>query len=69
MEYLMKQRLPLLATALCLAAAAHIAAAAYPPRPGKAHPGFTLPSITDGKPISLAQFRGKKVLLIHFASW
>jgi hypothetical protein len=36
---------------------------------GERHPDFTLPNITDGKPMSLSDFRGKKVLLIHFASW
>ncbi len=65
----MKERLGALASVLCLAAAAQAIRAAYPPRAGEAHPEFTLPSIADGKPVSLAQFRGKKVLLIHFASW
>ena len=59
-----------LCCAPALAADAQIdAVAAYPPLPGRPHPAFVLPSIADGKPISLAQFRGKKVLLIHFASW
>jgi len=65
----MKQGFSAVAAALCLAAAAHGAVGGYPPRAGEAHPDFTLPSIADGKPISLAQFRGKKVVLIHFASW
>jgi hypothetical protein len=65
----MKQCLVALAAGLCLAAGAPAAPPAYPPRPGQAHPALTLPSIADGTPISLAQFRGKKVLLIHFASW
>lgn len=39
------------------------------PRVGDRHPDFTLPDIADGKPKSLADFRGKKVLLIQFASW
>ena len=38
-------------------------------RVGYPHPEFTLPSITDRTPVSLSQFRGRKVLLIHFASW
>lgn len=42
---------------------------AYSPRVGESHPDFTLPSIVDGTPVSLSQFRGKKVLLMHFASW
>ena len=36
---------------------------------GQQHPDFTLPAISDGKPISLSQYRGMKVLLIQFASW
>jgi hypothetical protein len=31
-------------------------------------PDFTLPSIVEGAPVSLSGFRGKKVLLIQFAS-
>ena len=42
---------------------------AYAPRVGQRHPDFTLPSIDGGKPVSLSRYRGKKVLLIHFASW
>ena len=41
----------------------------YNPRVGQQHPDFTLPSIATGKPVTLSQYRGKKVLLIHFASW
>lgn len=41
----------------------------YRVRVGEYHPDLTLPSIEDGKPISLRQMRGKKTLLIHFASW
>jgi hypothetical protein len=41
----------------------------YSPQIGERHPDFTLPNIEDGKPVSLSQFLGKKVLLIHFASW
>ena len=41
----------------------------YSPRVGERHADFTLPNIEDSKPVSLSQFRGKKVLLIHFASW
>lgn len=45
------------------------AAGDYSPRVGQFHPDFTLPNIEDNKPVSLSQFRGRKVLLIHFASW
>jgi len=41
----------------------------YSPRIGERHADFTLPNIEDGKPVSLSQFRGQRVLLIHFASW
>ena len=35
-----------------------------------AHPDFILPSIDDPKEtIQLSEYRGKKVLLLHFASW
>ena len=36
---------------------------------GKRHVGFTLPDIETGRPVSLSDLRGKKVLLIQFASW
>ena len=42
---------------------------AYAPRVGQVHPDFTLPRLGEGQPVSLAQFRGRKVLLVHFASW
>jgi peroxiredoxin len=41
----------------------------YAPQVGQRHPDFVLPTITDRKPVALSQFRGKKVLLIQFASW
>jgi peroxiredoxin len=44
-------------------------AASYDPRVGQRHPDFTLPVIGTGKPASLSDYRGKKVLLIQFASW
>ena len=61
-----------LATWLCMSAAFVTSTAyadGYSPRIGQPHPDFTLPSLADGKPMSLSQFRGRKVLLIHFASW
>lgn len=33
------------------------------------YPNFTLPSIEDQKPISLSDYHGKKILLVHFAAW
>ena len=41
----------------------------YAPQVGKKHPDFMLPRIDTRAPVSLSQFRGKKVLLIQFASW
>jgi hypothetical protein len=49
--------------------AAPAQAGPYAPKVGQRHPDFTLPDLATGKPVSLADFRGKKVLLIHFASW
>ena len=43
--------------------------ATYQPTVGEPHPDFVLPSIADGTPIRLSDYRGKKVLLVHFASW
>jgi hypothetical protein len=57
---------------LCLLATSLPAAAQfgpYEPTAGKPHHNFTLPRIDNGEAVSLSQFRGKKVLLIHFASW
>ena len=39
------------------------------PAVGDVYPDLTLPSLKDGKPLSLKSFRGKKVLLLEFASW
>lgn len=36
---------------------------------GKAFPQIRLPSMTDGELMSIADFRGQKVLLHVFASW
>jgi hypothetical protein len=58
-----------LSVSLVLPVATPAGAAPYDPRVGQRHPDFTLPNIATGKPISLSDFRGKKILLIHFASW
>lgn len=43
---------------------------AYKPVVGQPHPDFILPSIGEQKTsIQLSDYRGKKVLLLHFASW
>ncbi|MCI0418419.1 MAG: TlpA family protein disulfide reductase, partial [Acidobacteria bacterium] len=36
---------------------------------GEPFPDLVLPSLADGKPLSLARFRGQKVILQIFASW
>ena len=41
----------------------------YPVPVRAKHPEFKLPNVDDGKAISLSDYRGKKVLLVHFASW
>ena len=54
---------------LCAPWALTDAAEPYRPRVGQRHFDFTLPRIDDRQPVSLSDFRGKKVLLINFASW
>ena len=41
----------------------------YHPQIGRPHPDFELPNIETGEKVSLTQFRGKQLLLLHFASW
>ena len=41
----------------------------YRPEVGEQHLDFTLPRIDNRQPLTLSDFRGKKVLLLHFASW
>lgn len=36
---------------------------------GKPFPELLLPSLAEGRPRSLAHFRGRKILLHVFASW
>jgi hypothetical protein len=55
--------------AAMLVASPDAGAEPYRPQVGQRHPDFALPTISDGKPISLSQYRGQKVLLIQFASW
>ena len=58
-----------LALAACGLILGSASAAPYAPKVGERHPDFTLPTIGDRTPTSLSDFRGKKVLLIQFASW
>ena len=43
--------------------------AVYRPEVGTYHPDFVLPRIDNNEPLRLSDYRGRKVLLIHFASW
>ena len=61
--------LALAACGMILGSTTQASAASYAPKVGERHPDFTLPTIGDRAPISLSSFRGKKVLLIQFASW
>ena len=36
---------------------------------GKPFPDLVLPALEDGRPRSLAEFRGQKLILYIFASW
>jgi hypothetical protein len=65
----MRRSVLFLVTPVLMAAAMPALAAPYAPKVGQRHPDFTLPDIATGKPASLSDFRGKKVLLIHFSSW
>lgn len=46
-----------------------IGSAAYPPRVGKAHPKLALWDLAHEQTHSLAAHVGKKVLILHFATW
>jgi peroxiredoxin len=52
-----------------VAVAPTVLGADYRPQIGEPHNDFVLPRTDTREPIALSQFRGKKVLLIHFASW
>ena len=56
------------AVALTLCAAPGSASPAMGLKKGEMVPDFLLPTI-DGKMGRLSDYRGKKVLLFHFASW
>jgi len=59
----------LLAAGLVLAATSLPAQGPLTVKVGEPFPALTLPSLADGKPLSIASFRGKKVILFEFASW
>ncbi len=64
-----KLALALATCGMMLGSTSRARAASYAPKVGERHPDFTLPTIGDRTPVSLSNFRGKKVLLIQFASW
>ena len=64
-----KLALALATCGMILGSTPRASAASYAPKVGERHPDFTLPTIGDRTPVSLSGFRGKKVLLIQFASW
>lgn len=41
----------------------------YAPKVGQVHAEIVLPRIDTRESVLISQYRGKKVLLIHFASW
>ncbi len=42
---------------------------AYELKVGEPFPTLTLPSLQDGRPLSVADFRGEKLILHIWASW
>lgn len=65
----LKPYLCILAMATCICGTVAQAQPAYRPTVGEMHPDFELPNIENGSRVKLSDYRGKKVLLIHFASW
>ena len=61
--------LALLPVLLAGALAASLDAEEVPVRVGQPFPALVLPALADGAPLSIEQFRGRKVLLHQFASW
>jgi hypothetical protein len=62
-------RLVCIAAGLLLAAPASAQRGMGLIRMNEPFPELTLPSLKDGSPASLADFRGRKVVLHVFASW
>ncbi len=48
---------------------APVAVAEVGKKPGQIYPDFVLPAIDDRRPVALSDYRGKKVILIEYASW
>jgi hypothetical protein len=68
-SWAMRQTAFLLTFSVFLTAPVSALGGPYAPKIGQRHPDITLADIATGQPVSLSDFRGKKVLLIHFASW
>jgi thiol-disulfide isomerase/thioredoxin len=56
-------------TRIALVLSLLLATCASAVEPGAAAPGFRLPTFDSGQPISLADYRGKVVLVDFWASW
>ena len=56
------------ALVLCLTSFAWAEPVRVGTKVGEMHPDFSLPDVED-KQVQLTAYRGKKVLLFHFASW
>ena len=66
----MKPRVFLSMTAVAISVAGGSAFAASPDLTvGKPFPNLVLPALDGGRAMSIADFRGKKVILHVFASW
>lgn len=61
--------LALLPVLLAGALPASLDAEEVPVRVGQPYPALVLPALADGAPLSIEQFRGRRVLLHQFASW
>lgn len=62
-------RIAFLTILVALAGAPDSSAEPYRPEVGEYHPQIVLPTIEHDRVLALSSFRGKKVLLVHFASW
>jgi hypothetical protein len=61
--------LPITLLAGCLWSPPVVCAEGNSPRVGRPHPQIVLPTIEGDRVIALSSLRGRKVLLVHFASW
>ena len=61
--------LPLVAITVPSEARAQSSMPSHPFEVGTPFPTVSLPSLEDGRPAAIADFRGQKVILHIFASW